>query len=101
MLLADKWKAQNPEFRRLHTKYERELRDILKRRFDRFAILATWNFQNPAQCTFHLESHKAEGTQIPDTVDGLVVKNLFVSEDFETLVVAAAQQNESVGKLAP
>ena len=99
VLLADKWKAQNPEFRRLHTRYERELRDILKRRFERFAILATWNFQNPAQCTFHIESHKAEGAPIPDAVDGLVAKNLFVSEDFETLVLAAAQQNESIGKL--
>ncbi len=99
VLLADKWKTQNPEFKKLHTKYERELRDILKRRFDRFAILATWNFQNPAQCTFHVESHKVEGAQIPETVDGLVGKNLFVSEDFDALILAAAQQNESVGKL--
>ena len=38
--LVDKWKAQNPEFKKLHQKYERELRDLLKRRFDRFAILA-------------------------------------------------------------
>jgi hypothetical protein len=99
VLLADKWKAQNPEFKRLHTKYERELRDILKRRFDRFAVLSTWNFQNPAQCTFHVESHKAEGSQIPDTVDTLINKNLFVTEDFDTLVLTAAGQNESVGKL--
>ena len=99
VLLADKWKAQNPEFKKLHAKYERELRDILKRRFDRFAILATWNFQNPSQCTFHVESHRTEGAQIPETVDGLVSKNLFVSEDFDALVLTAAQQNESVGKL--
>ncbi len=99
VLLADRWKTQNPEFKKLHTKYERELRDILKRRFDRFAILATWNFQNPSQCTFHVESHKAEGAQIPETVDGLISKNLFVSEDFDALVFAAAEQNESVGKL--
>jgi hypothetical protein len=99
VLLADKWKVQNPEFRKLHTNYERELRDILKRRFDRFAILATWSFQNPAQCTFHVEAHKAEGEQIPETVDSLINTNLFVSEDFEALILTAAQQNESVGKL--
>jgi hypothetical protein len=97
--LADKWKAQNPEFKKLHAKYERELRDILKRRFDRFAILNTWNFQNPSQCTFQVEGHKAEGSSIPDTVDGLIAKNLFVSEDFDSLVLEAAKQNESVGKL--
>jgi len=99
VLLADKWKAQNPEFKKLHQKYERELRDILKRRFDRFAILATWNFQTPSQCTFHVEGHKEEGAKISEKVDELVAKNLFVSEDFEALVLAAAQQNESVGKL--
>jgi hypothetical protein len=99
VVLADRWKVQNPEFRKLHAKYERELRDILKRRFDRFAILATWNFQNPALCTFHLEGHKVEGTQIPEAVDTLVAKNLFVAEDFDALVLATAEQNESVGKL--
>jgi hypothetical protein len=99
VLLADRWKTQNPEFKKLHAKYERELREILKRRFDRFAILATWNFQNPSQCTFHVESHKEEGARIPEKVDELVAKNLFVSEDFDALVLAAAQQNESVGKL--
>lgn len=99
VLLAEKWRTQNPEFKKLHTKYERELRDILKRRFDRFAILATWNFQSPSQCTLHVESHKAEGAQIPEIVDGLVSKNLFVSEDFDALVLLAAQQNESIGKL--
>ena len=99
VLLAERWKTQNPEFKKLHTKYERELRDILKRRFDRFAILATWNFQNPSQCTFHVESHRAEGAQIPESVDAFVSKNLFVSEDFDALVLAAALQNESMGKL--
>lgn len=99
VLLADKWKVQNPEFKKLHTKYERELRDILKRRFDRFAVLATWNFPNPTQCTFRIEGHKAEGAQIPDAVEELIRKNLFVTEDFDALVLTAAQQNESVGKL--
>ncbi len=99
VLLADKWKAQNQEYKKLHTKYERELRDILKRRFDRFAILATWHFQNPTTCTFHVESHKAEGDKIPDAIDALVGKNLFVTEDFDALILTASKQNESVGKL--
>jgi hypothetical protein len=99
VLLADQWKGQNPEFKKLHGKYERELRDILKRRFDRFAILATWDFQNPDRCQFHVESHKAEGTRIPEAVDGLVGNDLFVSEDFDQLVRDSAGQNDSVGKL--
>jgi hypothetical protein len=99
VVLADKWKVLNPEYKKLHVKYERELRDILKRRFDRFAVLATWNFQSPTQCKFTVESHKAEGDKIPEVIDGLVSKNLFVSEDFDEVVLAAAKQNESVGKM--
>lgn len=99
VLLADEWKAQNPEYKRLHGKYERELREHLKRRFDRFAILATWNFQDPTQCTVHVEAHKAEGTQIPDAIDGAIQKNLFIPEDFDAHVITAAEQNESLGKL--
>ena len=53
---AQEWSGQNPEYRKLHTKYQGELRDILKKRFDRFAVLHRWNFADPAQCEFHVES---------------------------------------------
>lgn len=99
VLLADQWRGQNPEFKKLHASYERDLRARLKRHFERFAVIATWNFQEPSKCTFHIESHRAEGALIPEKVDELITKNLFVTEDFDALVLAAAQQSESVGKL--
>lgn len=49
VFLAEQWKGQNPEYGRLQTKYQRELRDILKARFDRFAIISNWNFQEPTE----------------------------------------------------
>jgi len=97
--LAKEWKAQNSAYRKLETKYEGELRGILKKRFDRFAILATWSFQNPEQCTFYVEGHQAEGEKIPDAVDEKVRKDLFVAEDFDALVKEAAQSSRSVGEL--
>lgn len=99
VFLAEQWKAQNPEYGRLQTKYQRELRDILKARFDRFAIISNWNFQEPKNCRFYIESHKAEGTKIPDAIDKQVIENLFIPEDFRDFVLAAAPNNESVGKL--
>lgn len=99
IFLSEKWKAQNPEYGKLHTKYQRELRDILKARFDRFAVISNWNFQEPKKCQFYLESHKAEGTKIPDAIDKQVIENLFIPEDFRDIVLAAAPNNESVGKL--
>ncbi len=99
VVLAERWKAQGPEYRKLLVKYERDLRDILTKRFDRFAILGTWNYQEPAKCTFHVEPHQAEGTKIPEAVDEHIRTNLFIPEDFDVLVLAAADNNEPVGKL--
>jgi len=99
VVLAEKWGKDAPEYRGLKKKYEKELQSILKRRFDRFAILDTWNFAAPDQCIFQISSHKAQGGAIPDAVDKYVRENLFIPEDFEELVLEAAGNNESVGKL--
>jgi hypothetical protein len=97
--LAEKWKGQNPEYTRLQSKYQKELREILKVRFDRFAIIGNWNFQEPQNCKFSLEAHKAEGGRIPEAVDKHIRDNLFIPEDFADLIAEAAPNNESVGKL--
>ena len=97
--LADEWKTQNPEYGKLLNKYQRELRGILKMRFPRFAILSQWDYQQPENCRFQIESHRAEGNRIPDKVDKLINENLFIPEDFEELVLATAKNNDTVGKL--
>jgi hypothetical protein len=97
--LAEKWKTQNPEYSRLQSKYQKELREILKIRFDRFALISNWSFQEPGNCRFYIESHKVEGAKIPDAIDKHINENLFIPEDFENVVLAAAPNNEPVGKL--
>lgn len=97
--LAEQWKKQTPEYSRLQTKYQKELREILKARFDRFAIIAKWNFQEPQNCRFSIESHKAEGTKIPDAIDKSVRENLFIPEDFDEFILDTAPNNKSIGKL--
>ena len=98
VVLADRWRTESSDYRRLLVKYQRELRDILAKRFDRFAILDSWNYQEPHRCTFHVESHKAQGARIPDAIDAHIRANLFIPEDFETLVGLAADNNESLGQ---
>lgn len=97
--LAERWKKENPEYGRLQTKYQKELRDILKSRFDRFAIISNWNFQKPKNCRFFIESHKAEGARIPDAIDKSIRENLFIPEDFDDFVLAAAPNNDPISKL--
>ena len=96
---AQEWSSQSPEYKKLHTKYQGELRDILKKRFDRFAVLHRWNFADPSQCIFSIESLKKQGAQIPEGIEEALVNDLFVPEDFEDLVLEAAADNSAVGKL--
>ncbi len=96
---ANEWSSQSPEYKKLHTKYQGELRDILKKRFDRFAVLYRWNFTDPKQCQFNVESLKKQGAQIPEAIEEALLNDLFVPEDFEELVLAAATESTSVGKL--
>jgi hypothetical protein len=96
---AQEWSGQNPEYKTLHTEYQGALRDLLKKRFDRFAVLHRWNFADPDQCVFSVESLKKQGSQIPEAIEDALTNDLFVPEDFEDLVLDAAGDNASVGKL--
>lgn len=96
---AQEWSGQGSEYKKLHTEFQGVLRDLLKKRFDRFAILARWNFADPNQCLFSIESLKKQGAHIPEAIEETLANDLFVPEDFEDLVMAAAADNASVGKL--
>jgi energy-coupling factor transporter ATP-binding protein EcfA2 len=98
-LLAREWAQSEPQYKSLQTKYEAALRSELKGRFDRYALLATWDFQNPVACTFHEESHGASGAAISDGVEKHVRENHFAPEDFEDAVVSAAKRNETMRQL--
>ncbi|MCP4702097.1 MAG: DUF499 domain-containing protein [Gammaproteobacteria bacterium] len=99
VFFAEAWKARNPEYGRLYTKYRKELREILKSRFDRYALISNWNFQEPKNCRFYIERHGAEASRIPDAIDKHIKENLFIPEDFEAFILLAAPNNEPVGKL--
>ncbi|MEO5365487.1 MAG: ATP-binding protein [Magnetococcus sp. WYHC-3] len=99
VMKAQEWSGQRHEYKKLCTRYQGELRDILKKRFDRFAILHRWNFADPNQCLFSVENLKKQGAQIPEGIEEALVNDLFVPEDFEDLVLKATADNASVGKL--
>ncbi|QQR36145.1 DUF499 domain-containing protein [Devosia oryziradicis] len=96
---ALEWSGQNSDYRKLHTKYQAELRDILKKRFDRFAVLHRWNFVDPSKCEFHVEALREQGSKIPEAIEQALINDLFVPEDFEALVLDATAENAPVGKL--
>jgi len=93
--LAKQWKNADANYSALHVKYQKELRDQLKVRFDRYAVLDTWNFGNPEQCEFEINSHKAEGDRIVPSIHDKIKTDLFLTEDFEDLVLEAAKRNDT------
>jgi hypothetical protein len=99
VLLARQWKQTEPQYDKLQKKYEAALSGALKDRFDRYAVLSTWNFQTPAACVFNVESHGASGAGIPDGVESHLKANYFAPEDFEVIVQDAANRNETVKQL--
>ena len=97
--LAMQWSETDPFYRPLKTKFQNELAGKLKNRFDRFAVLDTWNFAEPAKCKFEERSHGAQGDKIPETVDKIIKQDVFIPEEFEAFVLKLAEGTESVGKL--
>ncbi len=99
ILKAQEWRAQSPEYGKLQTKYQHELRGMLKLRFDRFAVVRKWNFADPSRCKFQIENLSAQGSQIPEAIEECLKTDVFVPEDFEALVLESAKNNDPVGKL--
>lgn len=96
---AQEWGVANPEYKKLHKEFEGTLRDNLKKRFDRFAVLCRYDHQNPQQSVFIVEHLKKQGAQIPEAIEEALTNDLFVPEDFEDLVLEAAVDNSPLGKL--
>ena len=95
-MLAKEWMENESQYADLHRRYSRELRDALSERFPKSALLARWDFQNPANCVFHVEPHDATGSNIPLAVEKHARENFFAPEDFEALIVAAAKRSDSM-----
>lgn len=98
-LKAQEWSGQNPEYGRLLRRYQGELREIIKKRFDRFAILQRWNFSDTTQSRFSIENLREQGAKIPEAIEKSIRDDLFIPEDFTDLTLQAAGENSSVGKL--
>ena len=95
-LLANEWKVSEPQYKELHTRFDRELRKELSDRFDRYALLARWEFQDPKACKFHIEAHRATGGDIPGAVENHIRDNFFAPEDFEAFIIEASKRSDTM-----
>lgn len=98
---AQEWMSQQAEYGKLHKKYQGELRERLKKRFERFAILHRFDFQEPERCQFQVETVRQApgGASLPDRIEQALQDDLFIPEDFAAFVLQVARNNDSAGKL--
>jgi hypothetical protein len=94
---AHEWRSEGPHYKELRDRFRGELRDTLKKRFDRFAVLHRWSFVNPEQCRFSVESLQQQGALIPANIEQTLLNDLFVPEDFEAHLLEAAAHHVSLG----
>ncbi|MGC9196222.1 MAG: hypothetical protein ACP5IL_12320 [Syntrophobacteraceae bacterium] len=86
-------------YRALHQDFDRPLRQSLKGRFSRFAILQKWDFQQPANCVFDVTKISAQGSDIPGAVEAKIFSDLFDQEEFKAFVLKRAKDSDFVGTL--
>jgi len=91
--------SNEPRYNNLRTEFDRPLTTSLKTRFDRFAILRRWDFQNPGQCVFDTEPVAELATALPKTIEDKIKADMYDSTEFESFVVQFAQQPRVVGEL--
>jgi hypothetical protein len=97
-LTSRAWSTE-PRYYNLRTEFDRPIIASLKTRFDRFAILRRWDFQNPGSCVFDLEPVTELATSLPKTIEDKIKDDIYDATEFETFVLSFVAQPRSVGEL--
>lgn len=97
-LCTTAWK-DDTKYWSIRKEFDGPLREDFRKRFERFAILRTWNFQNPKECRFEIERHGVTGGEIPNEVEDKILKELFDPEQFASLILQRANDNYLVGDI--
>jgi hypothetical protein len=97
-LTSQAW-VGDPKCKALKEEFDKPLRDRLKARFDRFAILRRWDFQSPEQCLFEIERIEKRGSETAFEVERKILSDLFDPAAFQKLALDYARNLRLVGDL--
>lgn len=86
-------------YRGLHQDFDRPLRQTLRSRFNRFAVLRQWDYPQPQNCIFEIEKITEQGADIPPAVERKILSDLFDHNEFKTFVLQGAKDADTVGSL--
>jgi hypothetical protein len=96
--LAQDWKDKpdGAPYTDIFRRFDKDLRRELGERFDRFALLHRWNFQQPTTCSFHVEPVNTTPDKLAKEIEDKIRADTFAPEDFTAFIRAAAERNDTM-----
>jgi len=92
--------GEDPIYSAIHTDFDRPFRDELKTRFNRFAILKNWNYQEPGKCRFDIEKISDKDIRdISTQVENKILDDLFDLAEFKKFLLKRAKDSDFVGSV--
>ena len=91
--------GSSPEYRALRSEFDKPLMETLRSRFNRFAVLRKWDYQNPSQCEFDIEHLEYLGVDAPGNVEDAIEKNVFDLTEFRQRITNAAKEGFKIGEV--
>ena len=93
------WGQQDKKYFALANEFDRPLRNALQARFNRFAILRKWDYQQAQKCVFDVEKLSEQGEKIPKDVEDKIARDMFDQTEFRHKVLEYAKNGEFFGGL--
>lgn len=86
-------------FRALHQDFDRPLRAALKAKFNRFAIIRKWDYQQPQNCQFEIEKISEQSGDVPAAVEDRILKDIFDQTEFKQFILERAKDSDFMERI--
>jgi len=87
------------KYRGLKEEFDKPLRDVLKKRFNKYSVIRRWDYQKSDHCIFDVERVTAQGGEIPNAIEKSLFEDIFDPAEFESLILERANESCLVGDL--
>ena len=88
--------GQERNYYSLYNNFNSNLENDLKARFDRFAILQKWDFQNSKNSHFDVIRLSVQGKEVPKAVEDTIVTNQFDFDEFKNNIIEDAKNSATI-----
>ena len=88
--------GQERNYYALYSNFNSNLESNLKTRFDRFAILQKWDYQNSKNSQFDIVKLSVQGREVPKAVEDTIINNHFDFDEFKNNIIDEAKNSTAI-----